>query len=100
MKVGPLDPVTPRACRAPHHTTRIIRGPIRDADAPFVSEIPADQPAGVRAGRGGCSPLRSAWRAIIAVSDRIQDSLIGDVIGLAGVVVIVIVFIFAGVAFG
>ncbi len=97
---GPLDPVMPRARRAPHRSTRIIRGPIRDADAPFVSEIPAVQPAGVRAGRGGSSSLRSAWRAIVAVSDRVQDSVIGDVIALGSLVAIVIIFLLAGVAFG
>lgn len=97
---GPLDPVAPRARRAPHHTTRIIRGPIRDADAPFHSEIPAVSSAGDRAGRGGSSSLRSAWRVIVAVSDRIQDSWVGDVIALASLIAVFIIFIFAGVAFG
>jgi hypothetical protein len=97
---GPLDPVVPRARRAPHHTTRIIRGPIRDADAPFVSEIPAAHAAGARAGRGGSSSLRSAWRAIVAACDRVQDSVIGDVIALGSLAAIFIIFILAGVAFG
>lgn len=74
----------------------VLPGPVRDADAPFVSEIPAVQPAG----RGGSSSLRSAWRAIVAISDRVQDSVIGDMIALASLVAIFFIFILAGVAFG
>lgn len=76
----------------PAFTKRILRGPIRDAGAHF--EIPAVQPAGDDAGRGGTSSLRSAWRLIARGWAWLGDSLIGDVIGCACLVGSILIFIF------
>lgn len=61
-----------------------------DLRAPSAASVAAREPASPR-----FSSLGAGWQMLRQLHDRLSDSLIGDAIGLASIVVILIVFLFA-----
>ncbi|MCU9850385.1 hypothetical protein OEZ60_20580 [Defluviimonas sp. WL0024] len=59
--------------------------PVRRAD-PFPELMPCDPPAGEGAGARVASSLRALRHRLVRFHDRIEQSLLGDLIGAIGLI--------------